>query len=280
MKSKYLAFCFFTAILGFTGQPARSKNENISPLYFGPNALPVPEMTDGTVFGQPYLEGAIDLHTGFFGDVTRTLFVKTKLPLFSSRINLSVWMPVIEFYTNTPASLDWQKPGKPSIKGYEFGNVYVSTDIHLLQEDTFKPDIAFRAAVITASGGGRIYARNFDLPGYFFDATVSKSIRFGQGFFRDLRLAFNGGFLCWQTDSRTQNDAYMYGIMGSLSTRIADIALAWQGYTGWQKNGDRPMVIRLNLTFRAGRLRPVLGYEYGIRDYPFSRFRAGIGYLF
>ena len=55
---------------------------------------------------------------------------------------------------------------------------------------------------------------------------------------------------------------------------------AWQGYTGWQDNGDRPMVFRAEAVFNAGRLHPLLAFEHGIRDYPFNRFRIGLGYTF
>ena len=77
-----------------------------------------------------------------------------------------------------------------------------------------------------------------------------------------------------------QNDAYMHGLKIRLDTRIADLSAAWQGYTGWQDNGDRPMVFRTEAVFNAGRLHPLLAFEHGIRDYPFNRFRIGLGYTF
>ena len=69
----------------------------ISPLYFGPNALPVPDMLDGRVSERFYVELDYDCHSGFYGDLTQTVFAKAHIPLFSPRVNLSVWMPVVEF---------------------------------------------------------------------------------------------------------------------------------------------------------------------------------------
>ena len=61
---------------------------------------------------------------------------------------------------------------------------------------------------------------------------------------------------------------------------MAGFLLAWQGYTGWQKNGDRPMVLRAGIDFAAGKFVPFVSYEHGIRDYPFDRIFIGLGYRF
>ena len=160
------------------------------------------------------------------------------------------------------------------------GNVYVSVDIHVFRERRIMPDISVRAAIITASGDGDEYARYYDAPGYFFDASVGKSFRLGEGFFRSVRVAASGGFLCWQVTQTGQNDAVMYGLMASLSTSVADLSCAWQGYTGWIGNGDRPMVLKASLSFPVKGFRPLLAYEYGLRDWPFHHFRIGLGYTF
>ena len=77
---------------------SQDTDSRVSPLYFGPNALPVPEMLDGKVYERLHTEIAFDLHMGYHGDLTETVFVKLNIPLFSSRVNLSLWMPVVEFY--------------------------------------------------------------------------------------------------------------------------------------------------------------------------------------
>ena len=77
---------------------------------------------------------------------------------------------------------------------------------------------------------------------------------------------------------KTDQGKFIYGY--ECDTRIADVSVAWQGYTGWQRNGDRPMVVRADIGFHAGKFRPLIAYEYGIRDYPFHHIRAGLGYIF
>lgn len=120
-----------------------------SPRCFGPNALPVPDMLNGTVQKRFYAEVDFDLHKGFYGDLTKTIFVKANIPLFTPRVNLSLWMPVIEFYKNTPESLQHQQSLEQKTKGREFGNLYVSTDIQLLQQRAgWRPDITLRATMM------------------------------------------------------------------------------------------------------------------------------------
>lgn len=256
------------------------ENDRISPLYFGPNALPVPDMLDGRVSEDLYLELDMDVFQGFYGDLTETVFAKINIPLFSPRVNLSAWMPIVEFYRNTPASIAHFMPPEPKYKGWEIGNVYVSVDIHVFKEKKIMPDISVRAAVITASGDGEEHARYFDAPGYFFDASIGKSFSLGEGFFRNLRIVLNGGFLCWQVSQSGQNDAPMYGAAAILGTSVFELDCALQGYSGWIGNGDKPVVFKSVLSFPIGKFRPIISYEYGIRDYPYHHYRIGVGYSF
>lgn len=252
----------------------------ISPLYFGPNALPVPDMLDGTVSDRIFAELSYDFFKGYYGDRTHDINIKMNVPLFSPRVNLTVWMPVVEFYHNTSRSLAHQASAEQKIKGKEFGNVYVSTDIHVFRQQRYSPDVTLRVGLITASGDSEQYARYFDAPGYFFDTSIARSLKFDSGFLKELRLAANLGFLCWQVATSSQNDAYMYGLKAKLDTKAFSMSCAWQGYSGWIGNGDRPMVLKADIVGKVGRFRPLLVYQYGLRDYPFHHIRIGLGYRF
>ena len=106
------------------------------------------------------------------------------------------------------------------------------------------------------------------------------TIKFENDFFKELRLAANLGFLCWQVTTNSQNDAYMYGLKTVLDTKAFSASFAWQGYSGWIDDGDKPMVLKADITGNIGRFRPLLAYQYGLRDYPFHQFRIGLGYMF
>ena len=96
MKSK-IAFILLLCVAGLpilaqTGGPETSM---VSPYYFGPNAFPVPDMLDGTV--QPDLRIELDgnHYFGTRGDHTTDLTLKVNIPLFTDRVNLSAWMPLL-----------------------------------------------------------------------------------------------------------------------------------------------------------------------------------------
>lgn len=271
---------FISIVLLLYSFIAFSQEYNFSPLYFGPNALPVTDMLDGTTSEKIYAEVAYDYFKGFYGDRTNTFFAKLNLPLFTPRVNLSVWMPVIEFYKNTESSFAHQQPLKRQNRGKEVGNVYVSTDIHVFKQRRITPDVTLRIGLITASGDGEQCSRFFDAPGYFFDTSIAKSIPVKNGFVNDLRFVLNLGFLCWQVATSSQNDAYMYGLKGILNTKAFNFSVSYQGYSGWIGNGDKPMVIKTDLVGKYKGFRPILAYEYGLRDFPYNHLRVGLGYVF
>lgn len=253
----------------------------VAPAYFGPNAFPVPPMLDGTVQSVPRLEVAADGFLGYEGDVTVGPFAKINLPLFSERVNLSVWMPVMEWYRSTPQRLAacrvHEENSDAAMQGHQAGDVYVSTDIELLREKVRRPAVAVRAAVKTASGGQFELARTYDAPGYFFDVAVGKTFTFDTT--TTLRLAVSTGFLCWQTDRGRQDDAVQYGLLLRLRSGRFSLEETLSGYVGWEV-GDKPMVFASRVAWQCGGFVPFAMYQYGIMDYPFHQLRVGVAYYF
>ena len=202
-------------------QPDKSETTMISPYYFGPNAFPVPDMLDGTLYHDLRIELDGNHFFGTRGDHTTDLTLKVNIPLFTDRVNLTAWMPLAEWYRNSDESLavcrltEKAKTDPKARKGCVSGDVYITTDIQLFRQKRYLPDVILRAALRTASGNDFQYARNYDSPGYFFDATVAKSFALGVLKDHDLRIALSGGFLCWQTNNARQNDAIMYGLIRS-----------------------------------------------------------------
>ena len=268
---------------------AQNRDKFISPLYAGPNAFPVPDMLDGRTSRDLKIELAADYHHGFLRDRTANLFARIYIPLFTPRVNLTVWMPVCEWYSMTlerqqQCMLETDEP----IRGYGYGDVYLSTDMQLLVARRWWPDIVLRAALKTASGEQWDRARYYDDPGYFFDVAVGKSLYITTGCQPsaerqqdsdwEIRLAASAGFLCWQTKTAMQNDAYQYGLQLLVRQQYLSARLTWAGYSGWENNGDHPMVINAELRGHAYGFEPFVRYQYGLRDYPFHSFRIGLAY--
>lgn len=279
--------------------PTLGEKTLIAPAYFGPNAFAVPDMIDGRVQRSMRVEMAGDYYLGHQQDRTQNIFMRAFIPLFTDRVNLTLWMPVQEWYQMTP---DRQRicrlQDTVAIRGRGTGDVYISTDIQLLRDKRIAPDIVLRAAMKTASGGSFEQARHYDCPGYFFDVSAGKSFYFGgtnspitdhpcaiteRGDCPiELRVAASTGFLCWQTDNGRQNDAVMYGAQLMLRVPYFSLRETFTGYSGWERAGDRPMVITTTMSghipLSTGSLHPFFTYQYGLRDYPFHQFRLGLAY--
>lgn len=266
--------------------PDWSAVTKIAPAYFGPNAFPVPEMTDGRPHAGVYAEVAGDYARGRLADgqdVTWDAFARLSLPLWTPRATLEVWMPVYEAWNFSAAVAEQRRlPAEPH-RGHDSGDVYVCTSLHLLvgRDNGWRPDILVRAALKTASGNSYGDARYYDSPGYFFDLTVGKGFRF-DSFVREFRLALSAGFLCWQTDNGRQNDAVQAGILASLDTRWFTLGAELGGYAGWERDGDRPVRARVRFDFHPWKA-PVYPFAqacFGLHDYPFTQFRAGLAWSF
>ncbi len=280
MKKQLLIVCLASCLAALAEvppvYPKLSENTGIAPAFFGPNALPVPDMLDGRTQENLRVELAADGFFGFEKDKTADLYARVYVPLWTPRVNLTVWMPIMEWYSMTPErQRTCRLQDTLTLAGHEAGDLYVSMDIQILKARKFTPDIAFRAAFKTASGGSFDKARYFDNPAYWFDLAVGKSLTVKSW---ELRLAGSLGFLCWQTDNGRQNDALMYGVQVLAKSEYVGVRATWGGYMGWEKYGDRPMTVKVQVSGYAKGFEPFVAYQYGIKDYPFHQIRVGLAY--
>ena len=251
-------------------KPTLSEPTGIAPAYFGPNALPIIDMSDGLTTRELRAELACEGYIGYHNNNTVDLFARVHVPLFTRWANLTVWMPVYGWYE--------QYDGK----GSGAGDVYISTDIQILHNEWFKsdkaryiPQMTLRLGMKTASGEQFERRRHYDCPGYFFDAAIGQTFTMGP---LSLRLAGSAGFLCWQTDNGRQNDAVMYGLQANLRHEYVSLQATWGGYVGWERHGDAPMSIKARVAGHAKGFEPYVQYQYGIKDYPFHQIRVGLVY--
>jgi hypothetical protein len=259
----------------------------VAPAYFGPNAFPVPDMLDGRTSGdlkvELYGDGFLCSMTSVpSDDITLDLFAKATIPLFSDRVNLVIWMPVVEWFRSGPAVNMQRRIQDPDrwISGIDSGDAYVSTDIMILDERKAGCGIVLRAALKSASGNSFGTARVYDAPGYFFDIAAGRDIRVSADGKTVFRMALSAGFLCWQTANGRQNDAVMYGALASLKTGPFNAELNYGGYVGWEGKGDRPMTLKTKLSWSFGRCSLNAMYQVGFMDWPFHQIRLGATYSF
>ena len=264
--------------------PNLDVHTNIGPAYFGPNAFPVPDMLDGrtssVLKAELYGECFLGTTTGNVADdVSGGLFARLTIPLFTPKANLTVWMPIFEyFYTSAEVNTLRRLPHKGSLQGTDSGDVYVSADVRILSQEKHHIDITARAALKTASANKYDKGRCYDAPGYFFDAAFGRGFQFGED--HNLRVALSGGFLCWQTDNGRQNDAVMYGALLAYTYKRFTIDTCLGGYAGWEGDGDRPMTLKTSLSYRIGDFSLRLMHQVGFMDWPYHQIRVGATYSF
>ncbi len=266
--------------------PSQSGVSCISPYYFGPNAFPVPNIVY-KVSEDLRIEIAGDYFKGRRGDVVYDIALKANIPLFTPRVNLSLWIPAMEWYRNSELNMNiCRVPAenrKHARRGSMAGDAYVSVDIQVLAEGRYLPDAVIRAAIKSASGGGYSLARYYDSPGYFFDAAIAKSFLIIKPCQLRLRVAATSGFLCWQTGAGRQNDAVRFGALLNLYTRRWSVTESFAGYAGWENSissaaHDRPMVLTSEIAYHIKQFELLASFCHGFTDYPYDQFRIGMAY--
>ncbi len=282
---KLFIFCLLTGLASLAAaqtpieKPDLSIPSMVAPAYFGPNAFPVPDMSDGTTTDrlefELYGDGFIcTLTQDIKDDITFDIFAKATIPLFTHRVNLTIWMPVVEWFCSGPEVNRLRRIRDPErwISGIDSGDAYVSTDILILDEDKCGYGLVLRAALKSASGNSFSTARVYDCPGYFFDVAAGRDIYKSSDHKTRLRMALSAGFLCWQTANGRQNDAVMYGMVTSLRSGRFKAELNYGGYIGWEGVGDSPMTLKTRLSWDIGRFSITAMHQVGFMDWPFHQF--------
>lgn len=290
--TRYIILSIFLLVIGADvvaqtsiERPNLAVPSKIAPAYFGPNAFPVPDMLDGSTSAdlkvELYGDCFLGTTTGRVGDdITGDLFAKLTIPLFTPKANLTLWMPIFEyFYTSAEVNAMRRLPYSGDLQGMDSGDLYISADIRLLNQNRHFVDMALRAALKTASANQYAKGRCYDSPGYFFDLSVGRTIPLVGGN-HYIRLAASGGFLCWQTDNGRQNDAVMYGAMLAYRLKRFSLDATFAGYSGWERDGDCPMTLKTNISYHIGDLALSLGHQVGFRDWPYHQIRIGASYAF
>lgn len=243
----------------------------VSPYYFGPNAFPIPDILTHTS-AKLRIELCGDYYHGTLRkDHTSDILLRTNIPLWTDRANLSLWWVVNEWYDDGVS------------KGSMGGDVCLSIDMQIFKEKKLLPFWTLRAALKTASGGGFHLNRYYDSAGYFFDTYFGKNFRLGR---IGLEICGGGGFLCWQTDNGQQNDAVQYGLLVGLHAGRFHLTESFSGYAGWQSTikeyghlvHDCPMSLKTKLAYNLGKWDLLAAFQYGLKDYPYYQLQIGASY--
>ena len=250
----------------------RMENLIYSPRYFGPNAFPMPTLRDGLAsqWYEAELRGEYHAYTG---DKTWDLRGRLLLPFFRGRAGVEIDWCFKEKYKMTPETRDERfAAGTEGGKKYS-GDVVVSSFFQLLKSKKWA-DIVISANIKTASGGRLCDARFTDAAAYWFDVNAGRNLwerKDGQAAIRMQALA---GFYCWMTnqEDNRQDDAFCYGVGLSGTWRSFFLKCDWSGFRGYQKNGDRPMLLRAKLEYEVKKNVISFRYRHGLQDFLYDTY--------
>lgn len=282
--NKVRIFTYIFAVISSLIVNINAQTVKYAPAWFGPNANPVPEFTDGRIPAKTTISLMGDYYFGY-GDETKNGYFKIEIPLVAERVSFKIWSTVFEHYKVTPELSDYRQMNG-NLSGKSNGDFYVQTRISLLKEKKYAPAIILNSTLKTASGTNFNERRYFDTPGYYFDVEFAKSVYTKGKFINELRAVGNLGFLCWETTGSRQNDAPMYGAKIIVGNQNWNLDNTLSGYWGWMHTsatygadyGDAPLVYAAKLTIMKSKIDYFAKYQYGINDFPYHQFRLGISF--
>jgi hypothetical protein len=244
-----------------------------APAYLGPNALPVPRISNGSVDSAIWLAATGSLHFSR-GDHTQNIALYANYCLVKDLISFQAgWIPY-EHYSLTHDI----KTRRHVFSHFYFdkqatGDIELSTTIQLLKRWRNYIHLAFRTGyrIPTSSGVGS--ARFTDAPGYYFDFSCGKPLSRS-----NLKWIAMAGFYAWQlvAGGYGQDDAFLFGSGMEWNHPWLRMQTYIAGYFGYLK-GDDPVVLRSSAEKRFKHWTLLLSFQQGLHDFGYSSVEIGIG---
>ena len=261
----------WSSLVNWDGASSWKKYIIYSPLYMGPNALPVPSMNNGSIdsLNTFTIAGAINLSKG---DFTQNVRLSVNYCLVKDVISFDLsWIPV-EWY-----QMSSQLKNNRHVF-YEFynakkakGDMYLNTNLQLFNRWREFVHLSLRIGYRFPTSSGLGSARYTDAPGYHFDVSAARFLSANKKW----KLTSMLGFYVWQTNSFGQNDAFMFGAGIEYNSKNWRFQLNNTGYLGWIGNGDDPVIMNMALERKCKHLSVNLGVRHGLNDYSYSGIEVG-----
>lgn len=246
-----------------------------SPGYLGPNALPVPSMSNGTADSVNSIALYFAFHSGT-GDKTKNLRITSNYCISRNKLSVEIsWVP-IESFTMSPEIKDKRHV---YLTGYHDskakGDIYSNVALQILNRWRKHIHLAVRAGFRYPTSSSVDAARFTDAPGYHFDISAGKSFTGGR-----FKLNAMGGVYIWQLNTEGQNDAVLFGGGFEYSYKNCRMIATCRGYSGYRHNGDQPLMVAASFEKKFKAVSLLINLQHGLRDFDFSSVETGIKYIF
>jgi hypothetical protein len=243
--------------------------------YMGPNALPVPDMANGSVDSLSYVSFSSVLHFSK-GDKTQNLQFFANHRLVKNRLSAEVlWIPIEWFDVNDATKIKRRVYYSDYYDNKAQGDVFFNFKLQMLNRWRKYIHLALRAGFRYPTSSSVGAARYTDAPGYHFDLSFAKPF-----FQNKLKLTLMGGLYVWQLNTSGQDDAFLFG--GGMEYNYKN--LRWRincrGYSGYRNNGDRPLILESLIEKQFGNFGILLNLHKGLIDYDFTTVSLGSKFIF
>ena len=248
------------------------------PAYQGPNSLPVPGVSNGSIDSNFSISATGSFHFSD-GDNTQNLTLHANYCLVKDLISIDAsWVPY-EHFTMSQAVKEKRHVFSQFFYDHDAsGELHLNTQIQLLNRWKKYIRLAVRLGYRFPTGSGFGAARFTDGPGYYFDLSFGKP-------FHHSAIKWVGmlGFYSWQVESEkhNQDDAFLFGTGLEWNKGNWRIQTNVAGYLGYLKDsGDKPIVYRFNLEKKIKSISLLFGFQQGLHDFTYSTVELGAKYFF
>ncbi len=249
----------------------------ISPKYFGPNALSVPVINNGSADTTISLGATVNFHFSN-GDNTQNLMLYGNYTTKSNTISVDAQLVPYERFQMSHAKKTERKVYYTDYyKKTTVGDAVISTTFQVFQKWRKNIHFAFQVGVRMPSGGLQGAARYADIPAYWLNAGAAIPVK--HTYWKWIGTA---GFMAWQTnsDDLRQDDAFLFGLGGEFNKKNVRIQAYGAGYIGYENNGDKPIVLRFNIEKKQKRCVYLLRFQQGLHDFSYFTVETGLKRLF
>ncbi|MFZ9386433.1 MAG: hypothetical protein ACO25B_01005 [Chitinophagaceae bacterium] len=260
-------------IVNWDGVSHWSKYIITQPKFMGPNALPVPYLTNGGTDSTNYVGSSASFHFTK-GDRAQDLAVFGNYCLLRDRISIDISYEPVEIY-QTSDTIKKQRHVyyKNYYDNHARGDVHLNFNIRIFRKWEKTVQLALRIGYRYPASSGLESARYTDGMGYYFDVSYGKPLS------PNLKWIGMAGFYVWQLngDGHRQNDAFLFG-NGLEWNRNGWKAQGYiAGYMGYLYNsGDKPIVVRAQAEKRFKKSGLLFRMQHGIQDYMYTSAELGV----
>jgi hypothetical protein len=250
-----------------------------NPAYMGPNALPVPFISNGSIDSINSVALTANLHYSK-GDNTQNIALYGNYCLVKDFIAFDFYWVPYERYQVSHAI----KEKRHVFSHYYYdnsaqGEIHLNTNIQLLRKWRDYVHLALRIGYRLPTSSGLGSARFTDAPGYYFDLSAAKPFH-KESCWKFISM---GGLYVWQTnlDGRRQNDAFLFGSGIEWNPSRWHIQLYGTGYLGYMDDlGDKPVLLRAGIEHKGKRINGIIKLQQGLSNFEYSSIEAGLRYKF